>query len=83
MPKPAATSGQITMEAVVGRNIRALRRGRNLTLEGLASACDLTKRQTSKIEPGSVSALLSTIDRIEQALEADPGLLPRRRDASN
>jgi len=83
MPKPIATNGQISMEAVVGRNIRALRQARNQTVEGLAAACGLTKGQISKIETGSVSAPLSTIDRIAQALEADPGLLLRRRDGSN
>ncbi len=83
MPKSVATSGRISMEAVVGRNIRALRQARNLTLEALAAACDLTKGQMSKIETGSVSTPLSTIDRIAQVLEADPGLLLRRRDGSN
>jgi transcriptional regulator with XRE-family HTH domain len=71
------------MEAVVGRNIRALRQARNQTVEGLATACGLTKGQMSKIETGNVSAPLSTIDRIAQALKADPGLLLRRRDGSN
>ena len=70
MPKLNARSGQIKMEAVVGRNIRALRQARNLTVEGLASACGITKGQMSKIETGSVSAPLSTIDRIAQTLEA-------------
>jgi transcriptional regulator with XRE-family HTH domain len=83
MSKPIATSGQISMEAVVGRNIRALRQARNQTVEGLAAACGLTKGQMSKIETGNASAPLSTIERIAQALEADPGLLLRRRDASN
>jgi len=83
MPKSVATSGQISMETVVGRNIRALRQARNLTVEALASACDLTKGQMSKIETGNVSAPLSTIERIAQALKADPGLLLRRKDGSN
>ena len=83
MPNPSATSGQISMEAVVGRNIRALRQARNQTVESLAAACGLTKGQMSKIETGNASAPLSTIDRIAQALEADPGLLLRRRDGSN
>jgi transcriptional regulator with XRE-family HTH domain len=83
MPKFDARSGQINMEAVVGRNIRVLRQARNLTVEGLASACGITKGQMSKIETGSVSAPLSTIDRIAQALEAEPGLLLRRRDVNN
>lgn len=83
MPKFDARSGQIKMETVVGRNIRALRQARNLTVEGLASACGMTKGQMSKIETGSVSAPLSTIDRIAQALEAEPGLLLRRRDGNN
>jgi transcriptional regulator with XRE-family HTH domain len=83
MPKFDARSGQIKMETVVGRNIRALRQARNLTVEGLASACGMNKGQMSKIETGSVSAPLSTIDRIAQALEAEPGLLLRRRDGNN
>ena len=83
MPKAIATSGQISIEAQVGRNIRALRRARNQTVEGLAAACGLTKGQISKIETGSVSAPLSTIDRISQALEADPGLLLQRREGRN
>jgi transcriptional regulator with XRE-family HTH domain len=83
MPRTNTASGQISMEAVVGRNIRALRQARNQTLEELATTCGLTKGQISKIETGSVSAPLSTIDRIAQALEADPSLLLRRRDSSN
>ena len=83
MPKVNARSGQIKMEAVVGRNIRALRQARNLTVEGLASACGITKGQMSKIETGSVSAPLSTIDRIAQALQVEPGLLLRRKDGNN
>ena len=83
MPKATATSGQISIEAAVGRNIRALRQARNQTVEGLAAACGLTKGQISKIETGRVSAPLSTIDRIARALEADPGLLLRRSDGSN
>jgi transcriptional regulator with XRE-family HTH domain len=83
MPKPVAESGQISMEAVVGRNIRAARQARNLTVEALARACALTKGQMSKIETGSASAPLSTIDRIARALEVDPALLLRRRDGSN
>ena len=71
------------MEVVVGRNIRALRHARTLTLEGLASACGLTKGQVSKIETGHVSAPLATIDRIARALEVDASLLLRRLDGSN
>src|SRR5437899_2878924 len=83
MPKATATSGRISIEAQVGRNIRALRQARNQTVEGLAAACGLTKGQISKIETGSVSAPLSTIDRVAQALEADPGLLLQRREGRN
>jgi hypothetical protein len=43
----------------------------------------MTKGQMSKIETGSVSAPLSTIDRIAQTLEAEPGLLLMRRDGNN
>jgi transcriptional regulator with XRE-family HTH domain len=71
------------MEAVVGRNIRALRQARNQTVEGLAEECGLTKGQISKIETGRASVPLSTLDRIAKALEADPALLLRRKDSSN
>lgn len=71
------------MEAVVGRNIRALRLARDLTLAQLAMACELTKGQMSKIETGQVSSPLSTIDRIARALEVEPGTLLRRKDGSN
>ena len=71
------------MGAVVGRNIRTLRHGRNLTLESLANACGLTKGQMSKIEHGHISSPLGTIERIATALEVDPGNLLRRKDASN
>ncbi len=71
------------MEVVVGRNIRALRLARDLTLESLATACGLTKGQVSKIENGLVSAPLSTIDRVAHALEVDASLLLRRLDGSN
>jgi transcriptional regulator with XRE-family HTH domain len=71
------------MEVVVGRNIRALRQARHLTVESLADACGVTKGQMSKIETGNVSSPLSTIDRIAQVLEIDTGQLLRRADGSN
>ena len=83
MPDSKQTDGHVSMEVVVGRNIRALRLARDLTLESLAAACGLTKGQVSKIENGLVSAPLSTIDRVACALEVDASLLLRRLDGSN
>jgi transcriptional regulator with XRE-family HTH domain len=72
----AAESG-LSLESLTGRNIRSVRLARRHTLDDLAELTQLTKGQLSKIENGRVSAPLSTLSRIAEALEIDPALLLR------
>jgi transcriptional regulator with XRE-family HTH domain len=61
------------IEAQIGHKIRALRTGKNVTLEQLAQEVKLTKGQLSKIENGKVSSPVSTLTRIAFALSVEPG----------
>jgi transcriptional regulator with XRE-family HTH domain len=62
-----------TVEQQIGVRIRAIRVGRNVTLEQLASEVKLTKGQLSKIENGKVSSPISTLTRIAAVLGVSPG----------
>jgi transcriptional regulator with XRE-family HTH domain len=62
-----------TVEQQIGLRIRAIRVGRNVTLEQLASEVKLTKGQLSKIENGKVSSPISTLTRIAAVLGVSPG----------
>lgn len=58
-------------EAVVGSNIRSVREGVGLTLTAAAQRAQLTKSTLSKIEKGQVSAPISTLIRIAEALAVE------------
>jgi transcriptional regulator with XRE-family HTH domain len=64
-----------TVEMQIGRNIRALRNEKHITLDQLAGEVKLTKGQLSKIENGLVSSPVSTLTRIAVALAVEPGHL--------
>lgn len=57
-----------SIEAQIGKRIRALRAERNVTLDQLAEKVRLTKGQLSKIENGKVSCPISTLTRIASAI---------------
>jgi transcriptional regulator with XRE-family HTH domain len=71
------------MEVILGRNLLEFRLVRSMTLAEVAKACGLSKGQLSRIENGRVSPPLSTIGKIARALEAEPGMLPRRQEATD
>jgi transcriptional regulator with XRE-family HTH domain len=55
-------------EQIIGANIRQLRTQARQTLTGLAQAAGMTKSSLSKIETGRISAPISTMMRIADAL---------------
>ncbi|MFA9480280.1 helix-turn-helix domain-containing protein [Phycisphaerales bacterium AB-hyl4] len=70
-------------ERIIGSNIRTLREHAGLTLTALAAEADLSKSTLSKIETGQVSAPISTLLRIAEALHlplaeffSEPGVDP-------
>jgi transcriptional regulator with XRE-family HTH domain len=52
----------------IGRQVRALRRQRGLSLRGLAELCDLSPTTISLIERGDSSPSVSTVHRLATAL---------------
>ena len=62
-----------SIEAQIGKRIRALRAERDVTLDQLAEQCRLTKGQLSKIENGKVSCPVSTLTRVAAALGVHVG----------
>ena len=52
----------------IGRQVRALRRQRNLSLRGLAEPCDLSPTTISLIERGDSSPSVATLHRLATAL---------------
>jgi len=64
-----------SIEAQIGRKIRAFRLERDVTLDQLADEAKLTKGQLSKIENGKVSCPVSTLTRIASALGVQVGAL--------
>ena len=52
----------------IGRQVRALRRQRNLSLRGLAELCDLSPTTISLIERGDSSPSVATLHRLATAL---------------
>ena len=58
-----------------GKRVRSLRRARGLTQEQLAEAADLNPRTVQKIEAGQINILLTTLARIQSALNCTAGEL--------
>jgi transcriptional regulator with XRE-family HTH domain len=59
----------------LGEKIRTLRRRRGLTVQGLASACSLSKGFISQVENGRTSPSLNTLTEMAKALGVSPALL--------
>lgn len=59
----------------LGEKIRSLRRRRGLTVQGLASACNLSKGFISQVENGRTSPSLSTLTDMARVLGVSPALL--------
>jgi DNA-binding Xre family transcriptional regulator len=58
-----------------GRNVRALRKARDMTQEELAAICGLHPTEISRLERGVREARLGTITRLARALKVKPGEL--------
>lgn len=55
-----------------GIYVRQLREKKNLSQQGLADDCNLSKRQIGRIERGEMNTSLRTILRIANALDIEP-----------
>jgi len=81
-PAEDATS----LEAAIGRKVRALRQGLDVTLADLARSAGLSLGMLSKIENGQTSPSLSTLKALAQALNVPISIFfqdfEERRDCS-
>lgn len=59
-------------------NLRRIRHHRNLTQEELAARADVSMRYVGAIERGKVSASVTVLGQIADALGVDPSELLRR-----
>ena len=53
----------------LGANIRRERTAKGMTQEGLAELCDLNARTVQKIEAGQINILVTTLRRLQRALD--------------
>lgn len=60
------------LKEVMAVNLRRLRHGRQLTQEALADRADLSARYVGAIERAEVSASVTVLGRLAQALDVDP-----------
>lgn len=67
----------------VGRNIRAVRKSLNLTIDELAEKCDFQAPYLSEVERGERNITLQTLTKILDALNVSPGrlLIPENIDS--
>jgi len=79
-------AGAPSLEAAIGRKVRALRQGLDVTLADLARSTGLSTGMVSKIENGQTSPSLSTLKALAQALNVPISLFfadfEERRDCS-
>lgn len=61
-----------TFRLQLGRNLRRIRTGRNLTIETLALESGLAYSQISRIELGKINTTAYTVYILSQALRVDP-----------
>lgn len=69
-PARGAHEHKLSMD-VLGRAIRAVRKGRNLTQAQLGELVGVQKAQISKLENGTNSATIDTILKVFSALKAE------------
>ena len=65
-------------EAIIGGNLRRLRKARGLSQEKLAAEVDLDMRQLGRIERGESFPSMGALIRLAEILEAEPADLLRR-----
>lgn len=68
------------LKDVMATNLRQLRHAKNLTQEELAASAGLSARYVGAIERGDVSASITVLGRIADALSVEPAVLIRRRE---
>ncbi|HTK34708.1 MAG TPA: helix-turn-helix transcriptional regulator [Caulobacteraceae bacterium] len=65
-------------EAVIGGNLRRLRKAQGLSQEKLAAEVELDMRQLGRIERGESFPSLGTLIRLAEILDVEPAVLLRR-----
>ncbi len=66
------------LKEVVARNLRRARHDKKLTQEELADRAGLSMRYVGAIERGDVSASVTVLGQIADALELEPGELLKK-----
>lgn len=66
------------LKEVMAVNLRRIRHGKNMTQEELAHLSKLSARYIGKIERANVSASVTVLGRIAEALEIEPAELIRK-----
>lgn len=66
------------LKEVMARNLRRVRHDRKLTQEELADRAGLSMRYVGSIERGDVSASVTVLGQIADALEVEPGELLKK-----
>ena len=69
------------LKEVMARNLRRARHDKKLTQEELADRAGLSMRYVGAIERGDVSASVTVLGQIADALEIEPGELLKKVDA--
>lgn len=69
-PHRVREGGERSLEGAIGREVRAFRRARGMTVADLAAAAGLSLGMLSKIENGQTSPSLSTLQALSRALSA-------------
>ncbi len=68
------------LKDVMARNLRRTRHDKKLTQEELADRADLSMRYIGAIERGDVSASVTVLGQIADALGIEPGALLEKSD---
>ncbi len=69
------------LKEIMARNLRRARHDKKLTQEELADRAGLSMRYVGAIERGDVSASVTVLGQIADALEIDPGELLKKTSA--
>jgi transcriptional regulator with XRE-family HTH domain len=69
------------LKEVMARNLRRIRHDQNLTQEELADRAGLSMRYIGAIERGDVSASVTVLGQIAEALRIEPGELLKNTSA--
>ncbi|MFN4205337.1 MAG: helix-turn-helix domain-containing protein [Agrobacterium albertimagni] len=69
------------LKEVMAKNLRRERHDKKLTQEELADRAGLSMRYVGAIERGDVSASVTVLGQIADALEIEPGVLLKRFSA--